>query len=275
MSAAACPAPTRSVILVRIVDVLRDIARGGLAAALAGIVVLGLGGRVVMRIAAAVNPDATGLRTEAGEVVGVVTAQGSLGLLVFGGLASGIVAGIVWVVVSPWIPGTGPRRWLLAMLVTVALGGSFLVQSGNPDFVILGPDLPIVAMLLGLVALFGAAVAWLDERIERRLPRPGGNRIVLLLIYGAIAAFGFLAVPVALSFYLSTSGFGSVRPGLTGWALIVVGAATMTWWAARIAMGRSDRPPALLAIGRIGLVAAVLLGFAHLGPEVAKIVAGS
>src|SRR3972149_1694060 len=110
MPAAASPAPTRSVILVRIVDVLRDIARGGLAAALAGIVVLGLGGRVVMRIAAAVNPDAPGLRTEAGEVVGVVTAQGSLGLLVFGGLASGIVAGIVWVVVSPWIPGTGPRR---------------------------------------------------------------------------------------------------------------------------------------------------------------------
>src|SRR3990172_4984154 len=110
MSAAASPAPTRSVILVRIVDVLRDIARGGLAAALAGIVVLGLGGRVVMRIAAAVNPDATGLRTEAGEVVGVVTAQGSLGLLVFGGLASGIVAGIVWVVVSPWIPGPARAR---------------------------------------------------------------------------------------------------------------------------------------------------------------------
>src|SRR3972149_1503214 len=179
-----------------------------------------------MSAAAAVNPDATGLRTEAGEVVGVVTAQGSLGLLVFGGLASGIVAGIVWVVVSPWIPGTGPRPWrppgpvarppgcLLAMLVPVALGGSFLVQSGTPDFVILGPDLPIVAMLLGLVALFGAAVAWLDERIERRLPRPGGNRIVLLLIYGAIAALGVLAGPVALSFYLSTSGFGSVRPGL-------------------------------------------------------------
>src|SRR3990172_2205937 len=117
MSAAASPAPTRP-----------------------GILVLGLGGRVVMRIAAAVNPDATGLRTEAGEVVGVVTAQGSLGLLVFGGLASGIVAGIVWVVVSPWIPGTGPRRWLLAMLVTVALGGSLPLPSGHPDLVIPGPD---------------------------------------------------------------------------------------------------------------------------------------
>jgi hypothetical protein len=275
MSAAASPAPTGSVILVRIVDVLRDVARGGLAAIFAGIVVLGLGGRVVMRIAAAVNPDATGLRTEAGEVVGAVTAEGSLALLVFGGLVSGVVAGVVWVVASPWIPWTGPRRWLLAMPVSVALGGSFLVQSGNPDFDILGPDLPIVVMLLGLVALLGAAVAWLDERLERRLPRPGANRIVLLLIYGAIAGLGFLAVLLALSFYFSTGGFGGVSPGLAGWALIVVGAATMTWWAARIARGRPDRPPALLAVGRIGLVAAVLLGFAHLGPEVAKIVAGS
>src|SRR3972149_9067477 len=98
MSAAASPAPTRSVILVRIVDVLRATARGGLASALAGIVVLGLGGRVVMRIAAAVNPDATGLRTEAGEGVGVGAAQGSLGLLGFGGAAGGVVAGVLWVV---------------------------------------------------------------------------------------------------------------------------------------------------------------------------------
>lgn len=275
MSAAASLAPTGSAILVRIVDVLRDIVRGGLAAVVAGMVVLGLGGRVVMRVAAAVNPDATGLRTEAGEVVGAITAQGSLALLLFGGLAGGIVAGIVWVVVSPWIPWTGPRRWVLAMPVTVALGGSFLVQSGNPDFTILGPDLPIVALLLGLVALFGAAVAWLDDGLQRRLPEPGGHGISLLLIYGVIAALGSLAIPITLGFYFSAGGFGSVSPGLTGWALLVVGVATVAWWVTRIATGRPERPPALLAVGRIGLAAAVLLGFGHLGLEVATILAGT
>lgn len=61
-------------------------------------------------------------------------------------------------------------------------------------------------------------------------------------------------------------------PVLVGWALIATGAATAVWWASRIATGRADRPPALQVAGRIGLVAAVVLGAAHLVPGVTTIV---
>jgi hypothetical protein len=258
--------------MVRAAEGLREIARGGLAGVLASTLVGGIGGRIVMRIAALMNPDATGLRTENGELVGAITANGTLALIIFGGLLGGLVVGVVWVVVAPWIPGAGWRRWLLAMPVTVALGGFFLVDSTNSDFFILALDAPIVALLLGLVALIGGAVAWLDEQLERRLPRPGKRPVVQVAAYGMVALLGLLGVLVALNIYLTSTGCGCPTPPVqTGWALIAAGAVTAAWWASRVATGRSEPPAALLAAGRIAVVAAVVAGVAHLAPEVAAI----
>ncbi len=264
--------PEVTPILPRIGEVLREIARGGLAGILAGIVVGGIGGRIAMRIVALISPESAGLRTENGNLIGAVTASGTLALILFGGLFMGAIAGILWVVVSPWMPGSGRRRWILAAVVAVALGGFIVVRSDNIDFSLVDPDAPIIALLLGLIALFGAAVAWLDELLERKLPRPGGNAAGLVIAYGVVTLLGLLFVPIAVGFYTSTRTCGCASPPeRTGWALFVVGIVTAVWWVIRIATGRSERPPALQAAGRIGLVAAVLLGLAYLIPDVAKI----
>ena len=102
-------------------EVLRDIARGGLAGALVGIVVGGLGGRLVMRIAALLHPDAVGALTENGNRIGEITLGGTLSLILFG-LISCAMAGAVWVVVSPWIPGRAGVRALLAAGLAIAIG---------------------------------------------------------------------------------------------------------------------------------------------------------
>src|SRR5215213_7874066 len=73
-------------------ELLRDIARSGIAGIIVGVFVAGLGGRVVMRIAAILHPRAVGLTTENGEVIGAITLSGTLALLVFGGLGMGLVA---------------------------------------------------------------------------------------------------------------------------------------------------------------------------------------
>ena len=57
-------------------EVLRDIARGGIAGIIVGILVAGLGGRFVMRLATILHEDTVGLRTEAGEVIGAITLSG-------------------------------------------------------------------------------------------------------------------------------------------------------------------------------------------------------
>ena len=94
-------------MLIRFAEVLRDIARGGLAGMIAGLIVGGLGGRVAMMLAARMNPGATGMFTENGELIGAFTLNGTFALMIFGGLLLGLVAGIVWVVLSPWLPASG------------------------------------------------------------------------------------------------------------------------------------------------------------------------
>lgn len=257
-----------------IADVLRDVARGGLAGLLAGTLVGGLGGRVVMRLAAILNPGATGLRTENGELVGAITANGTLALVIFGGLLGGAVAGIVWVVISPWIPATGWRRSALAAVAAVALGGSFVVRAGNPDFQILKADAAIIAMLLVLVAAVGAALVWLDDRLERRLPRPGPAPDRLVITYGLVALAGLLFMPLALDGYFSRVACHCANPPeWTGRALVATGVATAAWWAARIRTPGSASPKAVLVAGRVLLAAAVALGFLHLVPQVSRILA--
>lgn len=240
--------------------VLREIARGGLAGIIAGIVVGGIGGRIAMRIAALANPQATGRFTENGEIVGEITFSGTLALLLFGGLAAGLLAGFVWVVLGPWIPGSGRRRIAVSALIAIALGGFGLVQASNPDFVILDHDGPLVAMLLALVALVGGTVAWLDGWLDRRLPRPSGVGRTSTVAYALIAGLGLvLAGPLAVATYFGAN----VRPegfAAMGIAIATGGLATFAWWVIRGRAERSEPPAPLLLVGRSALVVAVAIG---------------
>ncbi len=267
-------------MLLRLTDILRDVARGGIAGVIAGIVIGGLGGRVVMTLAALLNPDATGLRTENGELIGSLTVNGTLALMFFGGMFGGMVAGIVWVIMSPWLPGSALRRRLLAGPLAVAIGGFFLVNAENRDFSILQSDALIVALLLGLIAILGVAVAWLDDVLEVRLPRvdPGPDRRPsnLLLIYGVVAGIGLLFVPSVVGFLFSGEPCDCAFPLVyLGWTLVFIGVVTVDWWAIHVATGRADRPWVLIAAGRLGVIAAAIAGAGHLIPQIMTILSAA
>ena len=65
------------------------------AGLLVGIVVAGLGSRIVMRVLAIADPDAAGSFTENGNQVGEITFGGTIGLVVFIGIPFGILAGLI------------------------------------------------------------------------------------------------------------------------------------------------------------------------------------
>ena len=251
----------------RVGDIARDIARGGLAGLVAGIVVGGLGGRVVMRFAALVVPDSVGRFTENGNRIGAITLDGTLALMFFGGLLAGLAAGIVWVTVSPWIPGTGRRRAVLTMPIAIALSGVFLIDGDNLDFFVLRNDALVVVSLLGLIALLGLAVAWLDDVLERRLPRIGNGRPVVAFAYAVLVAIGLLFLPPIVGLY-----FGSPTTVPLGFALVATGAATVIWWGLRLRGGRTP-PRRLLLAGRAALSLTVVLGTVALVPEVVEALA--
>lgn len=243
--------------------ILRDIARGGIAGAIAGALVAGVGGRVVMRLAALLVPSAVGLPTENGNTIGEITLGGSLALITLGTFF-GLIVGAIWVAIAPWIPGRGMGRALLAAPIAVAVGGVGLVDGGNVDFIVLRNDALVVALLLGLVGLVGVAIALVDDGLERVLPLPTGGAAGPAVVYALLTAVGILiALPAVFGAF-----FGGDEPRvLMGLALLGCGTATVLLWARRME-GTADQAGGLARAGRLSLLALVVLGLANLVPEV-------
>lgn len=232
----------------------RDIARGGIGGLAVGIVVGGFGGRLAMRLIALLIPDAFGSLTENGNRIGDITIEGTFGLVLFGGLFVGVFVGVLWVVVSPWLPMRLGPRTLAAIPLAIGLGAFGLIEGNNPDFPVLGYDPRVVAVLLGLVGLVGASMAIVDAWLDRRLPQAGSITSTATGAYAAISLVGALfAVGVAATFL-----GGPLRP--PGIALVITGIATLAWWFLRLR--GAERPPLRLRLlGSGSLVAAVVLGF--------------
>ena len=67
------------------------------------------------------HPEAVGEVTEGGNLIGEFTVDGTIALILFGGLGSGLIAGAVWVFIKRWIAesywlvgwfGCGVDRWV-------------------------------------------------------------------------------------------------------------------------------------------------------------------
>lgn len=257
------PTSTGDTIAARpIHEIVRDIARGGIAGLIVGFLVAGLGGRIVMRLAALAVPSSVGAFTENGNRIGDITLGGSLGLIIFIGLIAAIFFGVVWVVISPWLPGTGLLKGLVAMPIAVALGAFGLIDGRNVDFFVLRHDPLVVAMLIALVALIGPAMALADGWLDRRLPSAtasdtGADRAYLTLtLIGGF--FGGLL--------MLQSVFGSESQPL-GITIVVTGLVTLAWWYQRV-RGRKTPSTILTLAGRTALLIGTVAGYAVLIPEI-------
>ena len=90
-----------------IASLVRNITVGVLAGFLAGIVTGGLGSRVAMRISAVAAGSAMqSVLTEAESPVGEITAGGTVFLIFFGGFI-GIIGGLIYSGLRPWVAGAG------------------------------------------------------------------------------------------------------------------------------------------------------------------------
>jgi hypothetical protein len=245
-------------------EVFRDISRGGLAGLLTGIVVAGIGGRLVMRAAAIIVPSATGLVTESGNRIGEVTIGGTFALISVQGLGMGVIFGVVWVVISPWLPRPTVVRGVVAMPIAVGLSSHTLIDRFNPDFALLGHNPLVVAILVALVASVAPALAIFDRWLDRCLPRAvsigsrAGVAYTLLTLIG-VALGGLLTFLVA----------PTAAPTLA-FTIVAMGIVTLAWWILRAR--ESDAPPGSLRLTALAiLVLGTLVGYV----EVVRNVAGA
>jgi hypothetical protein len=204
-------APTRS-IGDDVAAALRRIALAVVACGFAGVLVGGIGSRVVMRIAAIAAPEARGLLTENGNVVGEFTLVGTIGLLVFAGIASAVAGAGTFVLTDPWLPRRTVARGLVLGGILLASFGSAIVDPANADFVLLGERALNVAMFSGLFLAFGLVASGGLAVLDRRVPAaatfsPRSWALALLVAVPAIlgvigVAIGFdarLGVPLVVA----------------------------------------------------------------------------
>jgi hypothetical protein len=160
----------------------------------AGILAAGAGGRLVKRLlAVTAGADAQGRITEAEQLVGRITVDGTLGFVVFTALLFGLASGLVYVLVHRWLPaGWGGGLAYGVLLLVVAGTRLEPLRRDNPDFDLVGPGWLAVATFAALVVFHGLLVAALDGRLSRAVP-------LLAASPGAIAAHAPLLVLLLLA----------------------------------------------------------------------------
>jgi hypothetical protein len=122
-------------------------------------------------LAVTAGPTAQGRITEADQVVGRISAEGTLGFIVFTGLFFGAASGAAYLLLRRWLPGgrTGGVAFGALLLV---LAGTRLepLRPGNPDFDLVGPGWVSVAAFATLVLFHGMLLAALAARLSRAVP---------------------------------------------------------------------------------------------------------
>ena len=213
MTAIAPPADGR----VSIADDARDVATtvlvGAAAGALAGLVVGGLGGRLVMFVLRVLSdPIVVGMVSDDGFEIGRFTLGGTFQLA--GAMAAaGAANGILYIVLRGAIPARA--RAPLWSLFAAAVGGSQFVHADGLDFTLLDPLWLAVLSFVALPGLAALVVVLLAERwLADESSRPSLPVLAIAAVTGTVAVvLGALAAAAAL---------GARRLGLAG-RLAVVG----------------------------------------------------
>ena len=202
--------------------VFRHVALLGVASFISGVLVGGVGGRIIMRISAiAAGPETVGRLTENGNRVGEFTIVGTIILIVFVGGFAGAAGSVIVVGSDPWLKWMGPLQGLGFGLVALAASGD-----GSPfnsvDFFLLDPAALNVAMFVGLHFAFGLAVSGFYWLLDRKLP-PAAE--VEQPVYLIITALGGMALLLVIALFTIPS-FCGCDPDFGFLALILLGVAS-------------------------------------------------
>ena len=188
---------------------LRGVAIAMVGGFWAGVLVTGPGVRLIMRLlAVTAGDDAQGRLTEADEVVGNIDLGGTIALVFFGGVLTGLLSGAIYVIVRPWLP-SGRVGGVVFGALHLVVAGTVIdpLRPDNPDFDLVGPGWLAVTTFGLACVLHGMAVIAFANRYSHSL-RPAtrvsvGAVVPLVLPALIVMLFFFSLVPVVLGLALT------------------------------------------------------------------------
>ncbi|MEE9298839.1 MAG: hypothetical protein V3V29_07385 [Acidimicrobiia bacterium] len=210
----------------------------GLAGVIAGVLVGGIGGRIVMRGATLVS-SIRGVRTEAGARVGEFTLEGTIEIVVFVGIFSGLFGAVFYAVTRPWLMWAGKWHGALFGIFLFAIGSatSDALNPDNRDFFLLDNNHLIVLMFFALFVLFGIAIAGLFSWLDRRLPRFDKAAPFIRVEYVVATALGLPLLFGVVRGLITRELCECDPPLVAGIAFFVLTFVTIATWV----LGQSDR----------------------------------
>ena len=171
----------------------------------AGVLVMGLGGRLMMRVLAASSADGVqGAITDMDAVIGEVTVGGTFGFVAFVGAGTGVIGWMLRLCTRRWLPNGA----LAAGVVGAAIGagalarGSSLLDPDSRDFELLTPSWLAVGLILALIVTLGMALGVLSDWLAEAWPTPG--RGVSVLWASPLAAL-IIVPPIAVALGVATA----------------------------------------------------------------------
>lgn len=201
----------------------------------AGVLVLGFGSRLLMRILAATSPSAAqGRLTDADEVVGEITLGGTMFLVAGVGMFGGLAGVLGFSLLRRWLP----HRSLAAGALGSTIGAGLVARPtgvldpDNHDFTLLSPAWLAMVLVVAMLLTFGLLAAVLVDRWSASWPVPGRS------VKGVAGV-----LPIALL-------FAAITPGVA--ALVAIGVGALVAPAVREARWLRAADPALRGLVWLG-----------------------
>ena len=159
-----------------------------LAGLIAGVLGGGLGSRIAMRVTALMTEQwLQGSLTEAHARVGEITSEGSLFLMLIGGIL-GVYGGFLYTTLARPFPLPTAQKGALFGCYLLLLHGSLIIEGDNIDFTRFGLVTVNLSMFLLIPILFGVLVSYVSAWLEQRFPVP--QRTVASIVWQLPALFG-------------------------------------------------------------------------------------
>ena len=188
--------PRRRATVVDALDQLRVLVIAGIST---GVVVVGVGSRLIMLLLRLTSPDTVhGVVSDDGFFIGRVTLSGTYNLLNLGA-AVGVIGACAYRLVRPWLIGPSWFRRCTTGAAAAAVVGSLLLHSDGVDFTVLKPTWLAISLFIALPGLFAVAIAASVERVARSTARSAQGRLRWIVPMVLVLLFPLAVVPVALA----------------------------------------------------------------------------